>query len=381
MHASAALAIEEAEQRERIEFETRKFEAQIEHSEILFKDPELNAYLQQITDRMFPEMNGKFRVRTFRDPNFNAFAVTTGGIYFHTGALLRLDDEAQLALVLGHEGTHVTADHMYRRVKSAKSTSVITLIASLAAAGIGVPPELVSIIGYSSMAGFSRENERESDRGGFDRMIAAGYDARGAAEGFARLERELRARHVTQGPYFFASHPRVMERVETLNEFAGESAPPGERNVERYRAVTLRARLDALEQIHRGGDGKVLVFLLEDEKLLQSLPPEARFYLAEGFRLRAEKARRDSNDQRNKEQIEAQRVADQARSVEEYEKTLFEVPEFAPTWQAFALYHYRNGDKARALELFRRYVELVPDPKQSGYARQYIESLSKELGQ
>lgn len=381
MHAGAAFAIEEAEQRERIEFETKKFEAQIEHSEFLFKEPELNAYLQEITERMFPELTGKFRVRTFRDPNFNAFAVATGGIYFHTGALLRLDDEAQLALVLGHEGTHVTADHMYRRIKSAKSTSVITLIGGLAAAGFGVPPELVSIIGYSSMAGFSRENERESDRGGFDRMIEAGYDAGGAAEGFARLERELRARHVTQGPYFFASHPRVKERVETLTDFAGESPPPGERHVERYREVTLRARLDALGQIHRAGDGKVLVFLLEDEKLLQSLPPEARYYLAEGFRLRSEKARRDSKDKRDKQQIEAQRVADQARAIEEYERTLFEVPEFAPTWQAFALHHYRNGDKTRALELFRRYVELVPDPKQSGYARQYIESLSKELGQ
>lgn len=379
LHAGAAVAIEEAEQRERIEFETKKFEAQIEHSEILFDDPELNAYLQEVTDRMFPEMKGKLRVRTFRDPEFNAFAVATGGIYFHTGTLLRLDDEAQLASVLGHEGTHVTADHMYRHVKTAKSASVITLIAGLAAAGYGVPPDLVSIIGYSSMAGFSRSFERESDRGGFDRMVAVGYDARAGALAFARLERELAARHVSQGPYFFASHPAVKERVETLTEFGGESPPPGERYVERYRAVTLRARMNALEQIHRAGNGKALVFLLEDEKLLGTLPPQARFYLADGFRLRAEKAKKDSKDRRSPAQIEAQRAADAARALEEYERTIVESPEFGPTWQALAMHHYRAGDKARALELFRRYVERVPDPKQSGYARQYIESLSKEL--
>lgn len=379
--AGPAVAIDEAEQRARIEFETRRFEEQIEHSADLLDDPELNAYLQEVTDRMFPDMKGTLRVRTFREPNFNAFAVATGGIYFHTGALLRLQDEAQLALVLGHEGTHVTADHMYRSIKSAKATSVITLIAGLAAAGYGVPPELVSIIGYSSMAGFSREYERESDRGGYDRMIAAGYDARGAAEGFARLERELRVRNVTQGPYFFASHPRVQERVATLTELAGESPPPGERNEERYRAVTLKARLQALTQLHRNGNGKVLVFLLEDEKLLDTLPVHARYYLAEGYRLRAEKAKRDTRDKRSADEIEAQRAADAARAIVEYQRAAAESPEFAPTWQALALHHYRAGDKPRALELFRRYVELEPDPKQSGYARQYVESLSKELGQ
>lgn len=376
--ATAAPALEEAEQRARIEFETQRFESQIEHSAELLDDPELNAYLQEITDRMFPDMKGRLRVRTFRDPNFNAFAVATGGIYFHTGALLRLDDEAQLALVLGHEGTHVTADHMYRSVTGAKKTSVITLLAGVAAAGVGVPPDLVSIIGYSSMAGFSREHERESDRGGYERMVAAGYDARGAAEGFARLERELRARKITQGPYFFASHPRVQERVETLAELAGSSPPSGERNVERYRAVTLRARMEALRQLHRNGNGKVLVFLLEEEKILDSLPAEARFYLAEGFRLRAEKSKRDSGDKRSDQEIEAQRVSDVARAAAEYERTLADAPGFAPTWQALALQCYRAGDRPRALELFRRYVELESDPKLSGYARQYIESLSQE---
>lgn len=377
----SAVAIEEMEQRARIEFETKKFEAQIEHSTILFDDAELDAYLQEITDRMFPEMKGRLRVRTFRDPEFNAFAVATGGIYFHTGTLLRLDDEAQLASVLGHEGTHVTADHMYRHVSTAKSASVATLFGGMVAAGFGVPPILVSMIGYSSMAGFSRSFERESDRGGFDRMVAVGYDARAGAEAFGRLERELLARKIDQGPYFFASHPNVHDRVTTLVEFGGESPPPGERYQERYRAVTLRARMNALEQIHRAGNGKVLVFLLEEEKLLDSLPPQARFYLADGYRLRAEKTRRDSKEKRSAEEIEAQRAADTARSLDEYEKTLAAAPDFAPTWQALALHNYRHGNKPRALELFRRYVELVPDPKQSGYARQYIETLSKELGQ
>lgn len=381
LFAASAQAIEEAEQRERIAFETDKFERQIEHSTILFEDPELDAYLQGITDRMFPEMKGKLRVRTFRDPEFNAFAVASGGIYFHTGALLRLDDEAQLASVLGHEGTHVVNDHVYRHVKSAKSASVFASLGFLVTLGFGVPIDIAGIIAYSSMAGFSRSYERESDKGGFDRMVTQGYDVRGGVEAFARLARELEMRHIDRGPYFFASHPNVQDRVTTLTEFGGTAPPPGERNIERYRAVTMRARMNAVEQIHRTGNGQVLVFLLEDEKVLASLKPEARFYLADGYRLRSEKARKDSKDTRSAKEIEAQRVADALRAVEEYDRTIAEAPDFGPTWQALALHHYRAGSKARALELFRRYVELVPDPKQSGYARQYIESLSKELGQ
>lgn len=377
--AGPAHAISEAEQRARIEFETTKFEHAIEHSELLFKDPELNAYLQEVVDRLFPDMKGKLHVRTITDPNFNAFAVGTGGIYFNTGTLLRLDDEAQLASVLGHEGTHVTADHMYRSAKSAKTASVVTLLGSITAAGFGVPPDLVGIIGYSSMMGFSREHEREADRGGFDRMSKAGYDMRAGALAFERLDRELDARFVSQGPYFFASHPAVKERVANLIEFGGASPAEGEKDTDRYLAVTLRARMDALKQIHRGGDGRTLVFLLDDEKLLKSFPPEARYYLAEGFRLRSEKAKRPGKDHRSPQEIEAQRASDSARAVEEYRLTMEQSPDFAPTYEALAMKYYHAGDKSRALDLFRRFVELNPDPKQNGYARQYIEMLSKEV--
>ena len=379
LQAGPAHAISEQEQRARIEFETKKGEYQIEHGDLLFKDPELNAYLQEVTDRLFPDMKGKLHVRAIRDPNFNAFAVATGGVYFNTGTLLRLDDESQLASVLGHEGTHYTADHMYQSIHAAKSASVVTLFAELTAAGFGVPPDLVGLVGYSSIMGFSRAYEREADRGGFDRMSQAGYDSRGGALAFERLDRELTARYVSQGPYFFASHPNVKERVANLVEFGGESPAEGEKNADRYLAVTLRARLDALAQIHRSGDGRTLVFLLEDETLLKSLPPEARYYLAEGFRLRAEKAKRAGKDKRSAQEIEAQRTSDAARAVQEYELTLEQAPQFAPTYEALAMHHYRNGDKNRALELFQRYVELDPDQKQTGYARQYIEMLGKEL--
>ena len=202
-----------------------------------------------------------------------------------------------------------------------------------------------------------------------------------AAEAFARLERELAARHVTQGGYFFASHPRVAERVQTQSEFAQEVEAGGERDVERYRAITLNARLDALTQLHQAGDGKSLVFLLGDENLLATLPAYTRFYLAEGYRLRSEAARKARADKRSKTELESQRDEDAERALAEYRRTIEEVPEYGPPYQALAMHHLRAGDKPQALALFTKFVELTPDPKQSGYARQYIDRLNKELGQ
>ncbi len=348
---------------------------------MLFDDPALDAYMQGIVDKLFPERRGQLRVRTFRHPEFNAFAVATGGIYFHTGTLLRLEDESQLASVLGHEGTHVTADHVYRSVKGAKSTVKSTVFLGVIAAGAGLPPGLASIFGLSSMAGFSRDYEREADRGGFDRIVRAGYEPRAGAEAFARLERELAARHVTQGGYFFASHPRVAERVQTQSEFAQGIEAAGERDTERYRAITLNARLDALTQLHQAGDGKSLVFLLGDENLLATLPAYTRFYLAEGYRLRSEAARKARADTRSKTELQSQRDEDAERALAEYRRTIEEAPEYGPPYQALAMHYLRGGDKPQALALFTRFVELTPDPKQSGYARQYVDKINKELGQ
>jgi predicted Zn-dependent protease len=359
----SASAIEEREQRARIDLETRELEGQIANSGRLYGDAELDAYLQSVVDRLFPDKVGQLHVRVYRDTDFNAFAVSTGDIYFNTGTFLRLADEAQLATVLGHEGTHVTADHMYRTIRSAKSTSVITrVVAGAAYAASGVDPTLVQMVGVSTMMGFSRDFEREADRGGFDRMAAAGYDGTAGAEIWDRLERELKIRKIPRAPYFFASHPAVHERLLTLAELSRARGLGGQRQVDQYRARTQKVRMDVLADIHREGDGKLLVFLLDTEKMLDGLPAEARFYLAEGLRFR-------------------NADGDAQRSVAEYELTLTQAPDFGPTYYALGMQCLRAGDKPRALSLFQAFLERDPQSQHVAYARSYVEQLKKDLGQ
>jgi predicted Zn-dependent protease len=348
----AAAALTEEQQRARIKLEVDRAEEQIRNSGSLYGDAELDAYLQSVLDRLFPDQPGKLRVHVISDSEFNAFAMPSGGIYFNTGALLRIHDEAQLASVLGHEGTHYTGDHGYLTVVRGKSTSAWMVV------GVMIDPLLASLAAVSSMAGYSREHEREADRGGFERMTRVGYDVAAGAEIFQRLDRELVARKQPRGGYFYASHPRVAERVSSFQELAKGIPNGAERNAAAYLARTESARMAALLKIHQRRDGDLLIFLLENEGTLAQLPPSARYYLAEGYRMRNS-------------------AGDEARAQDEYQKTTVVAPGFAAAYQALGMLHYRAGRKTEALANFERYLALEPNGAQAAYTRGYIAQLKK----
>ncbi len=358
--AAAVQAIDEQEQRERIEFQVRELERELEASGALFGDPELDAYLQSVVDQLYPEEPGRLRIRAYKDPEFNAFAVPTGNLYVNTGALLRMRNEAELAALLGHEGAHVVRDHSYREVRSSKAMGVVgTIVSAGLLVGIGIDPGIGAIASYSSMAGFSREYERESDEMGFARATAAGYDPGAGAAIFDRMAREMEARKVKQGPYFFASHPRLQERAQNFRELAA-NAPPGELRRDEYLAATQAARMAALETILARRNGRELAFVLAEGDLADEMPPLGHFALGEGFRLRSD-------------------PGDEELAAEQYRKSIESFPEFAPAWGALGRYYARTGDKALAIEYLERYLALDPDAREAPFARQALDRLKSEV--
>ncbi|HEX7374241.1 MAG TPA: M48 family metalloprotease, partial [Steroidobacteraceae bacterium] len=293
---------------------------------------------------------------------FNAFAVATGNLYINIGALLRMRNEAELAAVLGHEGGHVLKDHTYRQVRSSKAMGVVgTILSAGLVAGIGIDPGLGAIASYSSMAGFSRDHERESDRVGFERMVAAGYDPQAGARIFDRMAREIQAREIKQGPYFFASHPRLQERVESYNELA-RNAPAGMTRRDEYVAATQAARLAALDAIVAGKNGVELAFVLSQDDLASELAPAGLFALGEGYRLRNQ-------------------PGDEQLAVTEYRSCIERFPSYAPAWGALGRYYARRGNKNAAIEHLQRFLALAPDAKEAPFARQTLQRLENEVTQ
>ena len=88
-----------------------------------YSDRELEAWLQEIGNRLVPETTDfyqRYRFYLIRDPSPNAFALPDGQIYVHTGLIGRLENEAQLASLLAHEINHVAGHHGILAYRSQK---------------------------------------------------------------------------------------------------------------------------------------------------------------------------------------------------------------------------------------------------------------------
>src|SRR5919108_5485435 len=102
-------------------------ETRFEAGGAIYADAEVEAYLDQVARRIEPPSvfaTIPFRIRVVRNPYLNAFTLPNGVIYVHTGILARMENEAQLATLLGHEMTHATHRHAIQAVRSANAKGV-----------------------------------------------------------------------------------------------------------------------------------------------------------------------------------------------------------------------------------------------------------------
>lgn len=204
-----------------------RLEKRINRSKFVRKDRNLESYVQEITRKLAPEgldaQGVKLRVKILEDPHFNAFALPNGALYLNTGILARLDNEAQLATLLGHELTHVTHRHTIREFRNAENKAALMqslrLLVGVAGAGFGLGlfvlgDDLGQLWALSAIRGYSRELEAEADKEGFSAILRAGYDAREAPKVFEHLIWE-RDEEKVEEPFFFATHPKLQERRES----------------------------------------------------------------------------------------------------------------------------------------------------------------------
>ncbi len=181
------------------------------------------------TDRQFRETEFFFRV--LDSPVVNAFALPGGYVYVTRGLLVHLNNEAQLAVVIGHEIGHVAARHASQRAFR-QTLGQIAVIggAVLGQELLGLPGE--SILNLSSQAAqliflsYSRDAERESDRLGVEYAAMAGYAAEEGAAFFTSLKR-MSAQSGQSIPTMLSSHPDPGEREKAIPKMAEEWAREG----------------------------------------------------------------------------------------------------------------------------------------------------------
>ena len=182
-----------------------------------YDDPAAQAYVSQIGLKMAkaserPNLPWEFHV--VNDASVNAFALPGGFIYVTRGLMTTINDEAELATVLGHEIGHVTNRHSVQQISKAQVaqlglglgsilSSDVARMAGLASQGLGV-----------LFLKYSRDAENQADLAGFRYALNQNYDVREMANVFQTLDRESQASGGGRLPEWLATHPNPGTRIQ-----------------------------------------------------------------------------------------------------------------------------------------------------------------------
>lgn len=186
-------------------------------------DPEVADYVNALGGRLVARSDGarqEFEFFVVRDPQINAFALPGGFIGIHSGLILTAQSESEVAGVVAHEIAHVTQRHIARMINQQSQSQLMSLaalaVAILASRSGSQLGEAAGIVGQASVVqsqlNFTRDNEREADRVGLQLLDAAGFDPRGMAVFFERLQRATRL-YEGGAPSYLRTHPLTFERI------------------------------------------------------------------------------------------------------------------------------------------------------------------------
>lgn len=204
-------------------------------------DKSLTTYVQSVGNKLAkvsdnPNLPYEFVVLNNDVPN--AWALPGGKLAINRGLLMYLEDEAQLAAVLGHEIVHAAARHSaQQQSRNTLLTGALTVAGVVAAAKNSEKAALgVGALGIGAtawQAKYGRDHESQSDEVGMKYMAKAGYDAQAAVELqeiFVKLSEGKNAGFI-EG--LFSSHPPSQARVKA-NQATAKQYSGGVRNKAAY---------------------------------------------------------------------------------------------------------------------------------------------------
>ena len=192
----------------------KMFEGQVLGSKQALPESEATRAIALIVEKLkaaSPDKRFEFKLSVQRNHEVNAFAAPGGLIVVHTGLMNAAGSAEEVAGVLAHEMAHATKRHSMRQLLY--RGGLLPLMGLL----IGQPDAaaLFQNLGQLSELKFSRTQEEDADRIGFDTLVAAGISTEGMAVFFDRL-----ARMGGTPPSFLSTHPSSSGRAEAIRERA-----------------------------------------------------------------------------------------------------------------------------------------------------------------
>ena len=346
----------------------RKFEAENE----MWNDPLLEAYVTAVVQRIVAVAKPRpfaYRMRIVKSPSINAFTFGGGLLYVNAGLLGRVDNEAQLAMVLAHEIAHVTERHVPKGIETAYGLQVAAQLATQAAPSAPLPADaLQKAYDYAMNAavnGHGRRQETEADEVGLDYMTRAGYDPRESPHTFEVLLKEYGDSSAIKN-FFWENHPTNTARIERTtwlvkDKYGAAAAgrqPVVDTDEFRQRTRGVVVALGLLDYNQKRFDGARAMF----EKAARVDAADARPHYYLGKIALDTGVGRDAIDGAIAHLVSATAAN----------------PLYAPAYRELGLAYSRQGDTAKAVAALTRYVTLAPNSDDAGQIHNAIRQLQRQ---
>ena len=234
---------------------------EVERSSKLIDDPVVTEYVNRVGQNLVRNSDAKvpFTIKVIDSDEVNAFALPGGFFYVNSGLILRAQEESELAGVMAHEISHVTARHGTCQATKGELTQLLSIPAM-----IFIPYTWAGYAMYQGMnlaipltfLKFSRDAEREADFLGVQYMYKAGYDPNSYVTFFERIQADEKRRPGTI-PKAFSTHPPTPERIgNTQKEIARILPARQEYIVTTSEFDTVKARLRNIMFSRKATDAK-----------------------------------------------------------------------------------------------------------------------------
>lgn len=230
------------------------------------QDDSVNQYVVGVANVMQAKThrpNMPYNYRVLNANYVNAYTFPGGSMGLTRAIMLQMQDEAQLAALLGHEMGHVNARHAAQRQGQAMVAQVAVATVAIAAdsrygGGAGALAGIAGQVGASALlSSYSRDNEREADALGMEYMSRVGHDP----QGMVRLMQMLDTQHKEKPGLLttmFSSHPMSNERLSNMDQLArskyAKLSGQGHVGRERYmdNTASIRRLKPTIENCQRG---------------------------------------------------------------------------------------------------------------------------------